>query len=200
MATSTNPIVQASEATMTSGGLPPSGTVYEFINTDKGNALWYLDSNGNFGALGLTESSDCACRLSNKFMCGINEALETGLMTAAQYEAIIALGFNVTVTNTPTSAGGNTYSIVMGSMSAAVSSVTMTSKITTLAIAATHQSGVTIAPINGFPNVVWISSNPGFATVDQTGLITGVSAGTVTISVYSVFFPTKFDTTTIVVS
>lgn len=200
MSTTTNPIVQSSEAGMTAGGLPPSGTVYEFINTDKGNSLWYLDSMGNFYALGLSSTDDCTCHIANKWLCGVNNALEMGLMTAGQYEAVIALGFNVTATQTPTSTGGNITSVTMGALSAQVTSVTMTGKVTTMTHPSTAQMGVTIAPINGYPLVLWVSSAPSIATVDQTGLVTTLTSGTVTITVYSVSNPTHFDSTTIVVS
>lgn len=199
MSTTSNPIVQASQATMLAGGLPPSGTVYEFINTDKGNALWYLDSLGNFYALGLNGADDCACHISEKWMCGINNALETGLMTPEEYQSITAMGLNVVAIETPNNLGGNTVSVSISSFSAPVTSVTMTSKVTTLAINASHQSGVTIAPFNGYPGVIWISSAPAIATVTQLGLIRGISAGSATITVYSSLFPFS-DSTTIVVS
>lgn len=200
MSTSSNPIVQASQATMTSGGFPPAGTVYEFINTDRNNALYFIDSNGNFSPVNDMGADCCACRITEKFMCSIGNALEMGLMTPTQYEVAVALGISVVATEVPTTSGGNTCTVSIGVLSAFVTSVTMTGKITTFTHPGTAQLGVTIAPVNGFPIVLWVSSNNTIATVDNLGLVNFLTSGTVTITVYSIQNPTKFDSTTIVVS
>jgi uncharacterized protein YjdB len=55
-------------------------------------------------------------------------------------------------------------------------------KALTLETGQTNQFVVVSAPRgNGLPVVTWISSNPGVATVSETGGVTGVAAGTATI-------------------
>jgi uncharacterized protein YjdB len=57
------------------------------------------------------------------------------------------------------------------------------------------------ATVNADPGVpltvTWSSSNPGIASVSATGLVTGVSVGTVTITARSAFNPGKFAAATI---
>ncbi len=72
-------------------------------------------------------------------------------------------------------------SIVLGPSSVVVAPATATvgiGRTQLFAATATDSSG------NTFPNTTakWVSSNPAVATVDSTGLATGVSSGTVTIS------------------
>lgn len=200
MTTSSNPVVQASEATMTAGGFPPAGTVYEFINTDKNNALYFIDSNGNFSPVNDMGADCCACRISEKYMDSISCALNSGLISALSYEQLVGAGFTVTATETPNAGGGNICTVSMGILNIPPSTLVMTSKITTLSILGTHQLGVTLTPVNAYPGLLWVSSNNSFATVDQTGFVKGISAGTATITVYSIANPLKTDSTTIVVS
>ena len=64
----------------------------------------------------------------------------------------------------------------------------------------TIQLTATISPANAPQGVDWVSSNDNFATVDPTGLVTAVAAGSVTITATSQTDGTKTDTATITVT
>lgn len=192
-------IPKASEVTMLAN-LPPAGFKYFFYDTDKNNNLYSIDSNGTVMFVALASQTDCRCCLAESWLAALNEALNDGQITGNEYNTAIALGFNATYT---TNTAGTIMTLSVGSFIAPVTSVTMTGAITstlTMSHTGTAQAGVTIAPINGNPEVIWVSSNAAKATVDQNGLITGVAAGTVTITVYSVSDPTKSSAITITVT
>lgn len=82
----------------------------------------------------------------------------------------------------PTVTGTATISI--GNNPIAVTGVTISDKSFTLAKNATKTLTATISPANATnKNVSWSSSNTGVATVSSAGLVTGVSAGSATITV-----------------
>ena len=65
----------------------------------------------------------------------------------------------------------------------AVTGLTVSSTINSVAIGKTVQLTATIAPLNATSQaIIWTSANLATATVNSTGLITGKTAGTVTIS------------------
>jgi uncharacterized repeat protein (TIGR02543 family) len=59
---------------------------------------------------------------------------------------------------------------------------------------------VTYDPTTATQNVIWVSSNTGVATIDQSGVVTGVSAGSVTIAAYSYINNNVYDTETVTVT
>lgn len=66
----------------------------------------------------------------------------------------------------------------------AVTGVTLSDSTAALAVAGTKQLTATIAPADATnTNVTWSSSDNDIATVSDTGLVTGVAAGTATITV-----------------
>lgn len=68
-----------------------------------------------------------------------------------------------------------------------VSSVEISESTATMAAGTTYQLTATVYPANADnPTVVWSSSNPEVANVDETGLVTAFAAGEVTITVASV--------------
>jgi O-glycosyl hydrolase/uncharacterized protein YjdB len=71
--------------------------------------------------------------------------------------------------------------------SIAVTGVTMTPTAVTIAAGATSQLTATVAPSNASnKSLVWSSSNNGIASVNNAGLVSGVAAGTATITVTTV--------------
>lgn len=59
---------------------------------------------------------------------------------------------------------------------------------------------ITYYPTTATQNVIWVSSNTGVATVNQYGVVTGVSEGTATISAYSYINNSVYDTQTVTVT
>lgn len=82
-----------------------------------------------------------------------------------------------------------------------VTSITMLPATATIAVAATQQLTSTVAPVSAWNKALtYTSSAPAVATVSATGLVTGVTSGTATITVRSVSNNTIIDTTVITVS
>lgn len=67
----------------------------------------------------------------------------------------------------------------------AVTSVTVAPTTASIAVDATTQLTATIAPVGADTRVTWTTSAAQFATVSQTGLVTGVAEGTATITATS---------------
>lgn len=82
----------------------------------------------------------------------------------------------------------------------AVTGVTVTPDTASIAIAETEQLTAAVAPIGANQAVAWSSATPSVATVNISGLVTGVSAGTAVITATSVADGTKTDTATITVT
>lgn len=64
-----------------------------------------------------------------------------------------------------------------------VESVTVSPKTNNLEIGATRQLNATVEPSTAKQNVTWSSSDDEVAMVDNTGLVTAVAEGTITITV-----------------
>lgn len=68
-----------------------------------------------------------------------------------------------------------------------VTGVTLNKSTSTVLVGGTEQLTATVAPSNATTKTVsWSSSTPSVATVNSSGLVTGVSAGTATITVTTV--------------
>lgn len=83
---------------------------------------------------------------------------------------------------------------------AEVTSVTATPSTLSVAEGAVGQITVTVAPGNAPQGVVWQIDDTDTATVDQNGNVTGVAAGTATVTVTSTADPAKFDTVAVTVT
>ncbi|SDQ68667.1 Ig-like domain (group 2) [Pseudomonas sp. UC 17F4] len=81
-----------------------------------------------------------------------------------------------------------------------VASVSVTPATTSIAVAATRQLSASALPAEAAQNVTWSSSAPSVATVSASGLVTGISAGSATITATSVSDPTKTGTAAITVT
>jgi len=178
--------------------LPAAGQLNYFFNTDKGGNIWSVDSTGKFSFVAAVDDDCCTCKITDAWLCGLNEGLLSGNLTAAEYQTLLQSGLTINSTNT----GGGNCTIAVGLSNAPVVSVTMLSKITTLAHGAAYQMASLVAPSNAPQGVLWISNNPTVVSVDQTGQVNGLGTSTLhaTITVYSISDPTKFDTTTITIT
>ena len=82
-----------------------------------------------------------------------------------------------------------------------VTSITMLPATATIAVAGTQQLTSTVAPVSAWNKALtYTSSAPAVATVSASGLVTGVTSGTATITVRSVSNNAVTDTTVITVS
>jgi len=81
-----------------------------------------------------------------------------------------------------------------------VASVSVAPTTASIAVAATRQLTASALPAEAAQNVTWISSAPSVATVSSSGLVTGVSAGSATITATSVSDVTKTSTAAITVT
>lgn len=82
----------------------------------------------------------------------------------------------------------------------AVTGVTVTPAAASIAIAETEQLAAAVAPVGASQAVTWSSATPSVATVNSSGLVTGVSAGSAVITATSVADGTNTDTATITVT
>lgn len=81
-----------------------------------------------------------------------------------------------------------------------VTSVSVTPTTASIAVAATRQLTASTLPSGAAQNVTWSSSAPSIATVNSSGLVTGVAAGSAVITATSVSDPTKTATSAITVT
>lgn len=82
----------------------------------------------------------------------------------------------------------------------AVTSVTITPDTASVDVGDTTQLSATVAPGGASQAVMWHSSDLNVATVNSEGLVTGVGAGTATITAFSAADNTKSDTAAITVT
>lgn len=83
---------------------------------------------------------------------------------------------------------------------AAPTSVTVTPGVPEVDVGDTVQMSASVSPGGASQAVTWHSSDLAVATVNGSGLVTGVSAGTAVITAYSTVDPTKSDSETVTVS
>lgn len=81
-----------------------------------------------------------------------------------------------------------------------VASVSVAPATASIAVAVTRQLTASALPAEAAQNVTWTSSAPSVATVSSSGLVTGVSAGSATITATSVSDVTKTRTAAITVT
>lgn len=81
-----------------------------------------------------------------------------------------------------------------------VASVSVTPATASIAVSATRQLTASALPSGASPDVTWSSSAPSIATVNASGLVTGVAAGSAVITATSVSDPTETATSAITVT
>lgn len=198
-------ILVSSEASMLSS-LPSAGQVKMFINTDKNNILYYVDSNGNFFIYNANNTSEleecCSCVIAKQWMDRITCAMKSGMITATEFGTFINSGLTVVATESiDPDTGAKTCRVDIGPKTPVpVLSVDIIEKDQALAVGATQQLNVTVLPATAPQGVIWISSNPTKAIVGASGLVLAVAPGNVTIYAYSQSDGTKFDYCNFVIS
>lgn len=185
------PYPSLTEAQM-SAQLPTAGNYKFFYNLDHDGDLYLADSSGNFTFVVDADADEdcCACAIAEQWLCAINRALNTGLMTPAQYQAAIVAGINIVATK---NGAGNCTLTVGAKISRFPPTTVSISGPSTVGIGAQIQLGASSSPAGSDPSVLWVSSDPTKATVDQTGKVTGVElADVVAIRTYSVYDSSVF--------
>ena len=177
--------------------LPVAGQLNYFFNTNKHGDLWSIDSTWAFAFVASVSDDCCSCKLSESWLCSLNDALNSGTITAGQYQLMLAEGLNVNSVNT----GGGNCSITIGSLLAAPTAIAIAPATASIS----HSSGevqlsITPTPSTAYSGVVWVSSDPTKAIVSQTGSVEGVSAGSVTITAYSILNGAVYATAAITVT
>lgn len=186
---------------------PPAGERTLFVNADNSLLTWKYDD----GSIHLFSDTDgdadcCACEISKDYADGLLCALKSGILAAADFNALISLGFTVNVNETTDPTTGNTTcSVVLGTSAAAIVnpvSLIIIPNVTTLTSGVpTQQYYAQFTPANTTNQAVnWISSDPTKATVNSSGLVTRVAVGTTTIYCYSVANNAVFNTKVLTLS
>lgn len=96
---------------------PPAGKVTIFINTEDDNILSYKDDTGKVYRYNSNDQGTadcCACEIAKAAVKAAACALADGNMTPTEYNAFIATGINVKVTQADDGAGNKTYEINFG--------------------------------------------------------------------------------------
>lgn len=179
---------------------PSAGYRTLFVNTDKGNALYYKLPDGTFepAILGAGDIEGIAGTWTDAVTC----AMKKGIITATQFEDIMNQGIVVTTNSTtdPTT-GSTTTTISVGARTIPVTSITLDSSTFTGAAAATHQITTTFAPTNATnQGLTYVTSNAAKATVSANGLITLVATGSAVITVIPADDPAKSKTVTVTIT
>lgn len=104
------------------------------------------------------------------------------------------------ITASATSRPGGLASVIVEDTPIAIVSVTTTPATATVAIGNVTNIDSAILPAAANQAVVWTSSAPLVATVNSSGRVSGLTAGSATITATSVVDPSKSDTTVVTVS
>lgn len=178
---------------------PPAGVKYLFVNTDKGNALYFKNSDGTVSPAGI---SSTGVEITEKWMDGVKCALNSGKINAAQFQEIMNTGIKYQ-SNITTDADGNvTTTVTVGSRDTALVDIAVNSATGGVSTGTpTYQIDVTFDPTNASnKGLTFVSSDVTKATVSATGLVTKVAVGTAIISVIPDADPSKTKLVTITVS
>lgn len=104
------------------------------------------------------------------------------------------------MTASATSRPGGLPSVIVEDTPIAITSVNVTPATASVAIGNVTNLDHNIVPAAANQAVTWSSATPATATVNASGRVTGVAAGTVTITATSVVDPSKTDTCVVTVS
>lgn len=104
------------------------------------------------------------------------------------------------ITASATSRPGGLASVIVQDTPIAIVSVTTTPATATVAIGNVTNIDSAILPAAANQAVVWTTSAPLVASVNSSGRVSGLTAGSATITATSVVDPTKSDTTVVTVS
>lgn len=180
-----------------------AGKVTLFINTEDDNILSYIDENGvikryNAGDARIAEC--CSCDIAKQWAEKVTCALNSGMITADAFGTLMATGMTVTSTDEEDEDGKRTCTVSISQNVVNPLSIDIVEATLAVAADATGQLTKAILPATAPQGIVWVSSDVTKATVSQTGLVTGIAAGTATITAYSAANPNLYDTCVVTVS
>lgn len=104
------------------------------------------------------------------------------------------------ITASATSRPGGAASVIVEDTPISITSVNVTPATATVQIGNVTNLDHNIVPAAANQSVTWSSATPATATVNSAGRVTGVAAGTVTITATSVVDPSKTDTCVVTVT
>lgn len=183
---------------------PTTGYVELFYDSTNNNRLSYMDSSRNVVVLqgGSGQNEETAGDVQEQFWSSVTCALNSGMITAEQFSDIVNAGFNVSAGTVTDDAGNSTTTINSGAILVPIVSVTITPDPVPnidLSSSPTSDLSAAVLPVTANQTIIWVSSDPSVATVDNVGTVTGVSAGTATIYAYAAADLTKFDSVSVTV-
>jgi uncharacterized protein YjdB/beta-glucanase (GH16 family) len=109
---------------------------------------------------------------------------QVGAATTITMATAVQVGLAVTSHNDAVLNTATFDNVTVSTGNVAVTGVTMSPTSASVNVGATQQLTATVAPANATnKNVTWSTSNGSIATVSSTGLVTGVAAGSATITV-----------------
>ena len=146
-------------------GLPTDGTADVILYDSKNNEVGYISS------------VDCSTGSATvTFINGTNATLAA----SNNYKAMIRVSSPSSLTG---SRAQTTMALTTGSVPMpSVTSLTLSPDTLNLEVGDTSALTATVGPDTANPTVVWTSSDPSVATVDENGVVTAVGPGTVTIT------------------
>jgi len=164
------------------------------------------------GSLSVSASVTQGATLSYQWYSNTTNSNTGGNAITGATNASFTIPINLTASGSPyyyfcevraagaTSVRSNVATVTVLPATIPVTGVTVTPSTTTIEVGATLTLTVNVTPVNATDrNVTWSSSNTAVATVNSSGVVTAVSAGTVTITARSNSNPTVFDTCTVTV-
>lgn len=170
---------------------PPSGYKTLFVDTSNNNLLSWKNSDGTVTLFSDSDGDPecCACIISKDYADGILCALKSGMLTAADFQALISAGFTANVTETNDGAGNITCNVTLGTNASAVivpTGLAIIPNVGSFSHTTTQQYYPQFTPANTTDQqVIWLVSDPTKASVNTSGLVTGIAAGTVRLYAYS---------------
>lgn len=164
----------------------------KFIEANNSNVLETVYGQGNVSVSGNTIAVTANAADTGEYSYVIDVAMKGGAMKrivipCAQlsdlsdivYKADTAVGYDVTLDALPDSSGNSHYEYIQ---LASGTTVALAIDKTTLSVAHGSTSQITATTTPAGMRVTWGSSDTSKATVDQGGLVTGVAAGSATIT------------------
>jgi hypothetical protein len=185
---------------------PPQGEATLFVDTSNQNILSIKYADGTVKVYSSENLEECcSCEIAKKYMSDIACALKTGMLKPSDFTNLVNVGLSVTATEKIDAQGNKICTVDVGPKKVIVPPTSI----------------VIVAPPPNNPNlpnrvpvpfyaeftpanttnksVVWTSSNPNIATINQNGLLTPTEVGTLTIYAYSVDDSTVFGQRTITI-
>lgn len=167
---------------------PPAGQVTEFFDTTTLPAVHsYMDENRDvfpFPYSSGAQAADACVEIAKDLVDDIGCAVKSGVILMSELNTFVKTGLKVSCAATDDGAGNTTSSVTIENLTVPVASITvLPTTINPLAVGASALIVPTILPANASnKNVFWTTSNAAKATISSTGIVTGIAAGSATIT------------------